>query len=255
MKQYSSRTIKNRGQLLLEVLVAIGLIAMIALIVLTALQTGPKTTQTANVQSRATELAREAQEIVRDIAGRDWDKICDSAYTGCEITSGSPYHAEIDPTSTEWILAADPETKTLADINYTRSVVIDNVCRDNASGAIVACGTPDSSDDPSTRKITVTVSGPGAGDTVFVTYLSRWGKKDAGQSYAQNCAAFQTDWSGGVSTTASTTGTVPCASASDLGNLFGNAWYKLTATSSSVTSTEGMEFQKIPGSLFMEPQP
>ncbi len=123
--------------MLLEVLIAIGLIAMIALIVVVALQAGPRTTETASKQSRGFELAAEAQEIVRDIANRNWLDVCDVAYEGCQVTSSIAYY----PTSTtgEWTLLPGSETKTLSNTDYTRSIVIDNVCRDE-SGAIVAGG-------------------------------------------------------------------------------------------------------------------
>src|SRR3989338_11376627 len=94
--------VRQRGQMLIEVLIAIGIVAVTALIVAVALQAGPKTVETANVRTRAFELAAEAQEIVRDIAAKNWNKICDSAYTSCELTSGATYHSEVDPTTTEW---------------------------------------------------------------------------------------------------------------------------------------------------------
>lgn len=111
-------------------------------------------------------------------------------------------------------------------------------------------------DDPSTRKVTITVDGPMIDPINLISYITRWGRKDAGQPHAQNCASFQTDWSGGLTTTEFLSGLFPCVSAFNFGNLFNNAWYQLTtSTDPLITSTEGMEFEKLPGSLFTEPKP
>lgn len=80
----------------------------------------------------------------------------------------------------KWKLFASTESITLNDTVYTRKFSISNVSRD-IDGDIDPAGT----DDPSTKKVTATISWSG-GSLSSEEYISRW----------QRDSCFQTDWGG-----------------------------------------------------------
>lgn len=93
------------------------------------------------------------------------------------------------------VLSADEAKKIFQSSIYTRNFYVENVCRSTgATGEIVSAGgacAGGSSDDPSTQKITVSVSWPTGVTTTQLTltdYLTRW----------KNAIFEQSDWSGGV---------------------------------------------------------
>lgn len=98
-----------------------------------------------------------------------------------------------------WELATGEETITIGDVTLTRSLTIENVCRDSTTREIVGpwiddtsdtCSTDyaGSEDDPATQYITVTISGEGISDIVTARYITR----------NRNNALTQTDWSRGA---------------------------------------------------------
>src|SRR3989344_685451 len=113
----------NRGQSLIELLVALGLTAIILPALLTGLivsrEGRPQTIQ----RIEATAMLREITDAVRLI--RDSGLV--------NVATNGTFHPQV--TSPTWTLAAGPET-----INgYTRSVVIADAFRDS-SGTLVATG-------------------------------------------------------------------------------------------------------------------
>ena len=147
-----------RGQSLIELLLVIGLAA----IILPAILTGLVASRSGKVQQalrlEAVALLKEAQEAVRNVREKDWNT----------FAVNGTFHPEISVS--EWILTnvpAGPET-----INgFTRQVVISDVYRD-ASGAIVlVAGTLD----PSTKRVVTTVSwsAPIASFVTSTTYIAR----------------------------------------------------------------------------------
>lgn len=146
----------KKGQSLVEILLAMGLAA----ILLPALLTGLVTTREGRAQQNqrlgASAYLKEAQEAVRSVREKGWDNV---------VPTGT-YHPVFSGSS--WSLAAGTDSPG----GYTRSLVISDVFRD-ASGNIVASG---GSPDPSTRQITTTVSWgtPFASNISSVSYLTRY---------------------------------------------------------------------------------
>lgn len=128
---------KNKGQSLVEVLLALA----IAAVVLPSLLTGIVASREGKAQQaerlQATALMREAMEAVRNIRDRGWLNVSASG-TYHPVNSGGV-----------WSLVLGIENL----IGYSRSLVISDVFRD-ASGAIAASGTLD----PSTKKVVAVVS-------------------------------------------------------------------------------------------------
>jgi len=129
---------KQAGQLLVELLVALG----ISSILIPAIMTGFIASRQGKAQERqrleATAIAREAGEAVRIVRDAGWSNVA---------TNGT-YHPVISGGT--WTLASGSATLS----GYTRSVVIADVSRDPAGNIVHSGGTVDQS----TKKITVTVS-------------------------------------------------------------------------------------------------
>ena len=127
-----------KGQTIVELLLVIGLSA----IILPALLTGLVASRSGKAQQsqrlEAVAILKETEEAVRNVRENDWNT----------FAVNGTFHPAIAGSS--WTLAAGAET-----INgFTRSVVISDVQRD-ASGVIVASG---GTVDPSSKKLVITVS-------------------------------------------------------------------------------------------------
>src|SRR5258708_18042208 len=135
---------KRNGQILVEILVAMGIAALI----LPALFTGFITSREGKIQTearfKATNLAREASEALRVIREGNW----------ANISVSGTYHPVVSGST--WILSNGAETID----EFTRSIVISDL-------------TPP---DPSIKKITVTVSWSSlfASSTTETFYLTRY---------------------------------------------------------------------------------
>lgn len=172
-----------KGQSLVELLVAIGIFA----ILLPALYFGFISTTQGKAQqeqrAQAVALLKEAQEAVRSVRDGGWTTFAVDG-TFHPVASGSA-----------WTLVSGPET-----INaFTRQVVISDVQRD-VNGNIVPSGVVDSS----TKLVTTTVSWtlPIAGSTQSVMYLTRHNDL----TYLQTT---QADFNAGTNTNTSVLATVP----------------------------------------------
>src|SRR3989344_2697087 len=152
---------KKKGQLLIELLVTIGLAAVI----LPALLTGFVASRSGLAQQeqrlQAITLAREGQEAVRVVRERDWTAF--AAY-GDGVTIYHPVRL-----GNSWSLA------TSADVvnGLTREIVISDVQRDINGNIVASGGTPD----PSTKQVVTTVrwGTPIATSLSTTEYLTRFG--------------------------------------------------------------------------------
>ncbi len=146
----------NKGQLLVEVLLAIALSAVILPALLTGLFSSNKGKVQEGLRLQAIALLKEAEEIARNVKDTSWSGIA---------TNGI-YHPEISGNS--WRLVANSET-----INgLTRSITISDVRRDG-SGSIVASG---GTIDPSTKKVFSRISwgSPYPSSVDSTIYLTRY---------------------------------------------------------------------------------
>jgi hypothetical protein len=156
------RSTKSSGQTVIEVLVAIGLSAIMLPALATALVASREGRAQEAERLQATALARQADEIMRSIREKGWTNIS-------SLTAGSPYRPAIDSSpANSWELLAGAETIG----SFTRQIVASDVQR-NASGQIVPSG---GTVDQSTRKITITVSWtqPANGSVVLEDYYHRY---------------------------------------------------------------------------------
>lgn len=182
----------QRGFLLLELLVAISILAIILAVgsesVYVSLQSG-KTSSESDV---AIGLANETLEATRAISDEKWQNLYN-------LTKGSQYH--VVQSSNKWATSSASELISLNTAKYTRYFTVLNVCRDTTPGSRLITGLTDTNGtttscttstgifDPSTEKVTVTVTWSGSGSPVIVSdYFLRW----------KNAVCPQTSWAGGV---------------------------------------------------------
>lgn len=189
---------KNQtGQSLLEILIAITLVAIIAVIVIMFAQTGLRSTKVSGEKARLNEIAQETMELTRSIALQDWSNVCESGYPNCKTVAGTSYFPTVSGDT--WQLATGTEVVTLDETAYTRSVVFEKICRDDA-GAVATVTTSSCTvgiEDPSSRKVVVTVETSDAGKTTLINFVTRWGAARLDLTRGNN-VFYQTDWVGGA---------------------------------------------------------
>lgn len=148
--------IVQRGQTIVEMLIAIGLLAIVVPALLAGLYNANGGKPQQNQRIEAVALMKEAEEAVRSARERGWSFFA---------VNGTFHPAVVN---NEWILQANQES-----INgFTRSLVISDVYRD-INGVIVESG---GTLDGSTKKITITVSwgSPYFSSASSAFYLTRY---------------------------------------------------------------------------------
>lgn len=188
----------KKGQILSELLIAIAIGALLATIGAQLIAVSLNASKTSEERSRGLGLAQEGMESMRaiirgnDASSQGWNRIyLPPDGTGNASSSkgiNNPWHPEI--ISNIWQLASSTETISLAGKNYTRKIIIENVCRNDTGGAIAGaspCAPGIATDDPTTQKITVIVSKTDIPDITLSAYFTRY----------PNESMLQTNWSGG----------------------------------------------------------
>lgn len=158
--------INQKGLSIVELLIAIGLAA----ILFPALLTGFVATRGGRAQEDqrilASSLLQETQEAVRQVRDKDWN-------TFAALSSTTKIYYPV-VSGSSWTLLTGPEPPRSD--GFTRTVKINDVSRDNTTKLIVAEGSANSFIDPSTRKILAEVSwgSPIASQIASAVYLTRF---------------------------------------------------------------------------------
>ncbi len=210
----------NNGQILTELLIAIALVAIIALVGSQMINVGMYSATSSGDRQSINRLADEVFEALRAVvfsntaSTQGWNNIyLPPDGTGDPSTSkgaSNKYKTVINAGA--WKISSGQETITLGDKTFARYFTIDNVSR---TGGAIDSTYNSANDDPQTQKITVWISranGTGSASTsTFSQYFTRYLDESANQA----------DWNasqcGPVSATATTAGY--CASSSiDISN-------------------------------------
>lgn len=148
---------RQQGASLVEVLLAIGLTAILLPALATALVTSRSSRAQSIQQLQATTVLRETNEAVRSVREKSWSGFA---------TNGTYYPAL---TGTTWGFTAGTQTTN----GFTKQVAISDVQRNSATGALVESG---GTVDPSTKKVVTTVSWttPFASSVSSTAYYTRW---------------------------------------------------------------------------------
>ncbi|MBI4281427.1 type II secretion system protein, partial [Candidatus Uhrbacteria bacterium] len=168
----------THGVILIELMLALGLLTIIGGLITMTLYSGERAGVSALKRTQSVQLGREAMDAAKAVAEEDY-------YTFYSFSkgSGNPYYPVIS--ASKWTLTTGSETIALDGENYVRTIVIDNVSRDGSGNSESVYNA--SNDDPSTQKITVTVTHTGTPNVVLTDYYTRW----------RNTVPAQSDWSGG----------------------------------------------------------
>ena len=193
--------------MLIEISIAIAIIAMLSGMTATLIVVAQRNQISARRQDAASGLMSEAYSILRSLSTSDsttstsgYNRIYCPPHGVCPPLAGSKgIGTTYKPVliGDHWELESGSEQVTLSNVQYTRFVTIENVCRD-VSGDIVgswstsvAADCPNGgvdTDDPSVQKVSVTLQAPRMRDLTASLFLTRW----------RNTASGQSDWSGGV---------------------------------------------------------
>lgn len=164
---------KNKGFSLIELIVAVGIFAVLASGVTYVVSNSYENFYGTGDQQKITEFAQEGLEIARKIKDNSWTYFV----ANVDANKGVAKNA-----NGVWEFSGSSNVSG----SLTRVIYISSVGRDSQSNIVTSGGT----DDPLTKKVTVTVSGEGMTDYVIYAYLSNWG----------DLSWTQTDWSGGLAT-------------------------------------------------------
>ncbi len=172
-QEHPSSSPNEAGFSLIEAMMASSVFALIITALAGALVFGAQASVTAGARARATELAIEGIESVRNIRDEAFNEL-QYAQSGVDDTGGS------------WDFLGEGSTETIGE--FTRTISFADVCRDSTD-LVAAC--PASYTDPHTKQVTAVVeweSRPSFTSQVErTTYLTNW----------ETAVWPQADWSGG----------------------------------------------------------
>lgn len=194
IKKYSK--INNQsGSLLLEILVAVAAAAIIVTLVSQSTYVSLYGSRAATEKSVALGLAEEVFEGINAASTEKWQNIYD-------LTKNSSQYS-VSTSSNKWVIDSGARVVTVDTREYIEYFIVENVCRDNdtrditgitdTAGTAETCVDSGGIHDPSTQKITITISWQGSEPLIMSNYITRW----------KNKACEQTDWSGGKNNSSS----------------------------------------------------
>jgi len=159
----------------MEILITITVVAVVAGIGSQLIVGSLRSNKFSNERNAALGLVEETFEAVRNSSSERWQNIYDLTKDTAQ------YYPQ--QSSGKWQIAAGTESVVVNGITYTRYFNISNVSRDTSSRNIENTYNS-ANNDPSTQKITTTVSWPDAEPMISSEYITRW----------RNKACLQTDW-------------------------------------------------------------
>lgn len=178
--QIFSKLIKRfnfqKGSYLIELLMVIGLLAILLPVLLTGFTATRNGRAQQDQRQKALALLREGQEAVRVVREKDWNNFADFATNNC-FDNTHKCHNELDSTGKTWELKTPSQTISLNGSSFTRSIIISDVYRDFSDPSKPLSDTFISGYllDPSIKKVTTTVnwSTPNPSSVTASEYLTR----------------------------------------------------------------------------------
>ncbi|MCK9187170.1 MAG: hypothetical protein PHS16_01985 [Candidatus Colwellbacteria bacterium] len=158
-----SSCFNEKGQSLVEILIAVGISATLVGSVVSTYVVSLRSNANARLSAIGTQLAQETYDNVKALAEANWVDIY-------SVTKGATYYLSLAGDTFD--ISSGTQVVEVDEVQYTRSFIVENVQR-GIGGDIIEIG---GSDDPSTQKITVTVTWPIAGETdstAITGYISR----------------------------------------------------------------------------------
>ncbi len=192
-----SFTFYERGFSLFEVLITISIFAVVGVSISQLIGVGLQANRTSGQKTVAIELAQETLRAVNAIFTEQWNNI----YTLAKGSGNAYYPANTIALcgTIKWCVRSGTESASANNLTYIRSFYVENVSR---TGGNIDTAYSAPNDDPSTQKVTITISWRDAGANqlgaiTISDYFTR----------ARNAAASQTQWVlGGIAPTAGENG-------------------------------------------------
>lgn len=145
----------KKGFVLVEVIIACAIITTITFAVFSSASKGISLSNLALRHIQASYLLEEGAESVKVIRDTSWTTISN-------LTIGTTYYLSFNTNTNLWSLTTTPNTTD----SFTRKIVFGAVSR-NSSDDIATSGT----NDPRTKKVTITVSWPSGSGTASKTLI------------------------------------------------------------------------------------
>lgn len=170
------------GQSLLEILIAIGISAILVGSVVSTYVVSLSSNANARLQAVGGQLGQETFDNVKAVSEANWHTIYD-------LTKGSNYYLSLAGSTFGPVVGT--ESIPVDNVSYTRSFVVENIQRGTGGDIVTAGGT----DDPSTQRVTVTVSWPSPKGGTNTAKMSGF------MSRNKNVSLRLTDWENGPGST------------------------------------------------------
>ncbi|MFA5000345.1 MAG: hypothetical protein WC545_03225 [Patescibacteria group bacterium] len=169
----------KKGSLLLELLIVIGLFAIITPLTAQIIVSGLNVNKHSSEQAIVFNLAEETLKAAENISFARWQDIYDK-------DKGEPNYYYPEKVAGAWTIKDGSETVEVNGLEYSRYFTINDVCRDNSTKEIISGeGIPPCPSgaflDPSTQEISATIAWSG-GTTTKEIYLTRWRNRICKQS-------------------------------------------------------------------------
>lgn len=175
---------KSKGQILVETIIGVGVIGILLSAIIPLFLVGVKAGSEAPKFEQAKMLASESIEQAKAMKEENWNNLYRPLGTNNK-GAANPYY--IVKSGSAWALASGSENLNINNLTFTRQIIIDNVSRTGINGAgEIEASYNATRDDPSTQKITVTVTWPGSTGVEEIDYFTRH----------ENSLWQQTDWQG-----------------------------------------------------------
>lgn len=181
----------QRGILLIEILLAIAFMAALVAIGTQVSLVSLSSTTASEEKDVAHRLAREMLEGARLASMSDWHALAYANRAGVQ-------HATTTASSS-WAVAPNSETLTVGAHTYIRSFQVASTSRDLSTRNLEDTYSA-AHDDPSTLKVTATVSSDRGGSVTLIEYMTRW----------HNVTCAQTEWNTLIATTTIATALQDC---------------------------------------------
>ena len=166
---------KQKGSLLLELLISMSILIVIILVGTNAIFLSMKSNEASRERDVVTTLANESLEAVQAVAEEDWQNIYSL------VKDSQHYYPTLS--ANKWILTTTLADETLVfnGKNYKRYAIISNTSRDNTTRNIQDVYNS-LYNDPSTQKVSVTVTSPEGYTITAYRYFFQWKNKICDQT-------------------------------------------------------------------------
>lgn len=155
----------QRGSLMLEIIVSVGVLALFCVAIGGIVVANARVVTTANLETRATAIAREGMEEVIAIKQASWSGVALTSPTNTYIVQ------KVEVASPYFELHAGPSEQV---DSFTRTITMTQGMRDAGTQILSDAGTLP---DPNTRKVIVSVTWDDRGthkSVSLVSYLTNW---------------------------------------------------------------------------------